>query len=210
LAGLNLFPLFAFLPFLFADVSLPLASLPFSHSPARHCHRRERGYCRRSGGLSERRIEGSRNIVKLEKKLLSSIFFKFLARTLSLPPLSPSAALSPSTPPRPLSPPRTASLSPSPSSCPASTEASSPSNFTPLLRRCLHLLALLLLPHQQRGQFIGSRFLPQKEHEQAAKLEVHPKPDVFAKVFLLFRGIDESDAEGWKKPDEVVWVKGWR
>jgi hypothetical protein len=60
---------------------------------------------------------------------------------------------------------------------------------------------------QQRGQRIAFRFLPQKEYEQAAKLEVEPVPDVVTRVFLLFRGVDESDAEGWRKAEEVDWVK---
>jgi hypothetical protein len=60
---------------------------------------------------------------------------------------------------------------------------------------------------KQRGQSIAFRFLPQKEFEQAAKLNIETKPDVVTRVFLLFRGVDEGEAEGWKKPDEVDWVK---
>ncbi|GAA6042998.1 hypothetical protein JCM8097_003879 [Rhodosporidiobolus ruineniae] len=57
-----------------------------------------------------------------------------------------------------------------------------------------------------RNQRIAFRFLPQAEYEQAAQLEVDPKPDVVTRVFMLFRGVDEGEAEGWKKPDEVDWV----
>ena len=41
----------------------------------------------------------------------------------------------------------------------------------------------------------------------SAKLEVEPKPDVVTRVFLLFKGVGEEQAQGWRKVDEVDWVK---
>ncbi|GAA6042995.1 hypothetical protein JCM8097_003876 [Rhodosporidiobolus ruineniae] len=57
-----------------------------------------------------------------------------------------------------------------------------------------------------RKQLIAFRFLPQAEYEQAAKLEVDPKPDVVTRVFMLFRGVEEAEADGWRKPEEVDWA----
>ncbi|GAA6042996.1 hypothetical protein JCM8097_003877 [Rhodosporidiobolus ruineniae] len=57
-----------------------------------------------------------------------------------------------------------------------------------------------------RSQLVAFRFLPQAQYEQAAKLEVDPKPDVVTRVFMLFKGVDEAETEGWRKPDEVDWV----
>jgi hypothetical protein len=59
----------------------------------------------------------------------------------------------------------------------------------------------------ERGQQIAFRFLEQAAYEQAAKLEVEPKPDVVIRVFLLFKGVKGEDSEGWRKVEEVEEVK---
>ncbi|ORY88615.1 hypothetical protein BCR35DRAFT_288833 [Leucosporidium creatinivorum] len=59
----------------------------------------------------------------------------------------------------------------------------------------------------ERGQQIAFRFLEQEAYEQAARLEVEPKPDVVIRVFLLFKGVSEEESEGWRKAEEVDWVK---
>ncbi|KAK4330993.1 putative Polyubiquitin (putative) [Rhodotorula toruloides] len=57
------------------------------------------------------------------------------------------------------------------------------------------------------GQHIGFRFLVQSDYARAARLDVEPKPDVVARVFLLFKGVGAEEAQEWKRPDEVDWVK---
>ncbi|GAA5890580.1 hypothetical protein JCM6882_002969 [Rhodosporidiobolus microsporus] len=67
------------------------------------------------------------------------------------------------------------------------------------------------LPHfnriASRAQHIAFRFLPQREYEQAARIEVDPRPDVVTRVFLLFKGVDASEAGLWRKAESVDWVK---
>jgi hypothetical protein len=41
----------------------------------------------------------------------------------------------------------------------------------------------------ERGQQIAFRFLEQAAYEQAARLDVEPKPDVVTRVFLAFKGV---------------------
>ncbi|GAA5941795.1 hypothetical protein JCM10213_008128 [Rhodosporidiobolus nylandii] len=60
---------------------------------------------------------------------------------------------------------------------------------------------------QERGQLVAFRFLPQSAYSQAAKLAIEPKPDVITRVFLLFRGVDASEADDWKKAREVDWAR---
>ncbi|ORY88622.1 hypothetical protein BCR35DRAFT_329864 [Leucosporidium creatinivorum] len=59
----------------------------------------------------------------------------------------------------------------------------------------------------ERGHQIAFRFLEQAAYEQAARLQVEPKPDVVTRVFLLFKGVKEEESEGWRKAEEVDWVK---
>ncbi|GAA5890503.1 hypothetical protein JCM6882_002942 [Rhodosporidiobolus microsporus] len=67
------------------------------------------------------------------------------------------------------------------------------------------------LPHfnriASRAQHIAFRFLPQREYEQAARIEVDPRPDVVTRVFLLFKGVEASEAGEWRKAESVDWVK---
>ncbi|PIL28615.1 hypothetical protein GSI_08657 [Ganoderma sinense ZZ0214-1] len=61
--------------------------------------------------------------------------------------------------------------------------------------------------------FVGLRFLPQAAYERAAVLEVHPKPEVVTRVFMLFRGVPADDASqpAWSaaraRVGEVDWVR---
>ncbi|ORY88603.1 hypothetical protein BCR35DRAFT_350845 [Leucosporidium creatinivorum] len=59
----------------------------------------------------------------------------------------------------------------------------------------------------ERGQQIAFRFLEQEAYEQAARLEVEPKPDLVTRVFLLFKGVCEEESEGWRKAEEVDWAE---
>ncbi|ORY88596.1 hypothetical protein BCR35DRAFT_350839 [Leucosporidium creatinivorum] len=58
-----------------------------------------------------------------------------------------------------------------------------------------------------RGQQIAFRFVEQAAYEQAARLEVEPRPDVVTRVFLLFKGVKEEDSDGWRKAEEVDWAE---
>ncbi|CUA67942.1 Polyubiquitin-C [Rhizoctonia solani] len=67
------------------------------------------------------------------------------------------------------------------------------------------------LPDLSKHAFIALRFLPQHEYENAAPLDVSPAPQVVTRVFMLFRGVDESQVELWNEAaemaqrDVVVW-----
>jgi len=56
------------------------------------------------------------------------------------------------------------------------------------------------------------RFLPQEAYEQAAPLEVSPRPDVVTRIFMLFKGIGTEDVGEWeasqKRAEEDVhrWI----
>jgi len=56
------------------------------------------------------------------------------------------------------------------------------------------------------------RFLPQEAYEQAAPLEVLPRPDVVTRIFMLFKGIGTEDVGEWdasqKRAEEDVhrWI----
>ncbi|CAE6455774.1 unnamed protein product, partial [Rhizoctonia solani] len=53
------------------------------------------------------------------------------------------------------------------------------------------------LPDMSKHAFIALRFLPQHEYEKAAPLDVSPAPQVVTRVFMLFRGVQESQIEYW-------------
>ncbi|GAA5890524.1 hypothetical protein JCM6882_002949 [Rhodosporidiobolus microsporus] len=67
------------------------------------------------------------------------------------------------------------------------------------------------LPHFNRiassGKHIAFRFLPQREYEQAARINVDPRPDVVTRVFLLFKGVKANEADQWREAESVDWVK---
>ena len=50
----------------------------------------------------------------------------------------------------------------------------------------------------EKGQLISMRFVEQGAYEQAAVLEVEPKPDVVTRVFMLFKGVDATEL-GWRR-----------
>jgi Ubiquitin family len=54
------------------------------------------------------------------------------------------------------------------------------------------------LPSFNKYKNIALRFLPQEVYEQAAPLNVQPKPDVVARIFMLFQGVDDVDLVDWK------------
>ncbi|KAG9079764.1 hypothetical protein FS749_008251 [Ceratobasidium sp. UAMH 11750] len=53
------------------------------------------------------------------------------------------------------------------------------------------------LPHLQRHKHVALRFLTQAEYETAAPLSITPAPDVTTRVFMLFRGVEESELGAW-------------
>ncbi|QRV96146.1 ubiquitin family protein [Ceratobasidium sp. AG-Ba] len=53
------------------------------------------------------------------------------------------------------------------------------------------------LPRLQRYNHIALRFLPQIEYEAAALMRISPSPDVTTRVFMLFRGVEDSDVDQW-------------
>lgn len=54
------------------------------------------------------------------------------------------------------------------------------------------------LPDLQKHKFIALRFLPQAEFEAEAPLTVTPAPEVTTRVFMLFKGIHESEVGRWQ------------
>ncbi|KAH6904692.1 hypothetical protein BKA70DRAFT_528514 [Coprinopsis sp. MPI-PUGE-AT-0042] len=54
------------------------------------------------------------------------------------------------------------------------------------------------LPSFNKHRNIALRFLPQEAYEKAAPLDVQPTPDVVARIFMLFRGVEDSDLEYWR------------
>ncbi|CUA71003.1 hypothetical protein RSOLAG22IIIB_09290 [Rhizoctonia solani] len=65
------------------------------------------------------------------------------------------------------------------------------------------------LPDLSKHAFIALRFLSQKEYEKSAPMNVSPAPDVVTRVFMLFRGVDESQIGLWNgtemHTDATVW-----
>ncbi|KIO23708.1 hypothetical protein M407DRAFT_26838 [Tulasnella calospora MUT 4182] len=58
------------------------------------------------------------------------------------------------------------------------------------------------LPCFVKHDYIALRFVPQPSYEKAAPLSIDPRPDVTTRVFMIFRGVPESDLSSWS---EVVW-----
>ncbi|KAF8676591.1 Ubiquitin-like protein [Rhizoctonia solani] len=67
------------------------------------------------------------------------------------------------------------------------------------------------LPSLSRHTYVALRFLPQEEYEKAAPLNITPAPEVITRVFMLFRGVEESQVEFWSDAagmacqDVTVW-----
>ncbi|KAK4704491.1 hypothetical protein P7C70_g1725, partial [Phenoliferia sp. Uapishka_3] len=61
----------------------------------------------------------------------------------------------------------------------------------------------------ESGKQVAVRFIEQAAYEQAAKLEVEPKPDVVTRVFMVFKGVEANEAWSKNRLDwrEVVGVK---
>ncbi|KAH6917587.1 hypothetical protein BKA70DRAFT_1215803 [Coprinopsis sp. MPI-PUGE-AT-0042] len=53
------------------------------------------------------------------------------------------------------------------------------------------------LPSFNKHKHISLRFLPQAAYEASAPLDVLPKPDVVARIFMLFQGVEDCDVEHW-------------
>ncbi|KAH6904681.1 hypothetical protein BKA70DRAFT_1431978 [Coprinopsis sp. MPI-PUGE-AT-0042] len=53
------------------------------------------------------------------------------------------------------------------------------------------------LPSFNKHKNVALRFLPQEAYEKAAPLDVQPKPDIVARIFMLFQGIEDADLENW-------------
>ncbi|THU78752.1 hypothetical protein K435DRAFT_769209 [Dendrothele bispora CBS 962.96] len=58
------------------------------------------------------------------------------------------------------------------------------------------------LPELIKYQYVAIRFVNQAAYERAAPLDVTPKPDVVARVFMLFRGIPEDEIDEWSSASE--------
>ncbi|GAA5863804.1 hypothetical protein JCM8547_006070 [Rhodosporidiobolus lusitaniae] len=156
--------------------------------------------------------DSSGKLVDLQSKEKTKLSYLFWEAHSTGVPSSPPPSLGNGTP----------SFDPSSPSLNASNGAALPlPTFLPYLDKVLSSLALhtsarndfvtFWLPSLSRmascGQHIAFRFLPQTEYEPSARLAVEPKPDVITRVFLLFKGVNESDVNEWKKADEVDWVK---
>ncbi|KAH9944995.1 ubiquitin-domain-containing protein [Epithele typhae] len=69
------------------------------------------------------------------------------------------------------------------------------------------------LPRLSRAPFVALRFVAQAAYARAAELHVAPAPDVVTRVFVLFRGVREDEAEAWAAAREraadgsVDWVE---
>ncbi|KAF8314720.1 hypothetical protein DL93DRAFT_2079861 [Clavulina sp. PMI_390] len=48
------------------------------------------------------------------------------------------------------------------------------------------------LPDLLKHQYIALRFVPQKEYEKAAVLDILPTPNVVERIFMLFQGIESA------------------
>ena len=58
------------------------------------------------------------------------------------------------------------------------------------------------LPSILKHTYVALRFLPQSVYERAAPLHLEPAPDVVARIFMLFRGIDETELGLWDEARE--------
>ncbi|KAG8943354.1 hypothetical protein FRC04_002910 [Tulasnella sp. 424] len=55
------------------------------------------------------------------------------------------------------------------------------------------------LPHLLRHQFVALKFISQASFEQAAPLDITPRPDVVTRIFMLFRRVKAGDVEKWQE-----------
>jgi len=60
------------------------------------------------------------------------------------------------------------------------------------------------LPFLLEHKYIALRFLPQASYEQAAPLDVSPTPDIVTRIFMVFKGIEESGLEAWPAAQKRV------
>ncbi|RXW11895.1 hypothetical protein EST38_g13961 [Candolleomyces aberdarensis] len=58
------------------------------------------------------------------------------------------------------------------------------------------------LPSILKHKHVALRFLPQSAYERAAPLNLDPTPDVVARIFMLFKGVEEEDLEIWAEASE--------
>ncbi|RXW12321.1 hypothetical protein EST38_g13533 [Candolleomyces aberdarensis] len=68
------------------------------------------------------------------------------------------------------------------------------------------------LPSLLKHEYVALRFLPQSVYERAAPLCLEPTPDVIARIFMLFRGVDGDNLDIWaeasvRTKDEVEFWK---
>lgn len=144
------------------------------------------------------------------------------AHTNSLPPSPPLLPIELTSPPASLTPP----FIPSQASLTPSNSVLLPfATFLPALDKALPSLTLhtsarndfitYWLPSfikiRDRGEKIAFRFVEQAAYEQAARLDVEPRPDVVTRVFMLFLGVGEEEELGdeWMsgEREEVDWRK---
>ncbi|KAJ3502640.1 hypothetical protein NMY22_g18519 [Coprinellus aureogranulatus] len=65
------------------------------------------------------------------------------------------------------------------------------------------------LPSFLKHQYVALRFLSQASYERAAPLDVTPAPDLTVRIFMLFKGLKESEVQGdWAIAANVD--KSWR
>lgn len=60
------------------------------------------------------------------------------------------------------------------------------------------------LPSLLKHKHVALRFVPQKEYECAAKLDVSPTPDVVVRCFMVFQGVEFGSGNG----DSIAFA-GW-
>lgn len=53
-----------------------------------------------------------------------------------------------------------------------------------------------------KHRFIALRFIPRDAYEKSAPLDIHPKPDIVTRVFMLFRGAAEYELANWGEAHE--------
>ncbi|KAH6904680.1 hypothetical protein BKA70DRAFT_1403189 [Coprinopsis sp. MPI-PUGE-AT-0042] len=78
----------------------------------------------------------------------------------------------------------------------------------PYLDKALLALGLNTEARTSNHKNVAMRFLPQEAYGKAAPLDVQPKPDVVARIFMLFQGIEDADLQKWggasKRAEEPV------
>ena len=58
------------------------------------------------------------------------------------------------------------------------------------------------LPSILKHKYVALRFLPQSVYERAAPLQLEPTPDVVARIFMIFRGVGETELGLWEEACE--------